>query len=95
MIIWVSKYSDTNESDERGRWSRIACFNLKGGLFNDYKYELGYVNRIDIKGIIKYSLSVYFPAPYKNAYHKLFDTYEECQQELQNLFLEFINDIKQ
>ena len=96
MIEWINRYSDTEESDKQNRWARIAYYKHYKGILGEYNYRLGWVNRVyDINKNAMYSLSLYFPVKnYHNGYHKIFNTYKECQDELERLFKEFINDIK-
>jgi len=97
MIDWIERYSETNESDSQGRWARIAYYkHSKEESLGSYKYRLGWVSRIyDTHKNPVYLLSLYFPVSnHYDGYHKSFNSYHECQIELEKLFLEFINEIK-
>ena len=95
VIDWINRYSDTDESDSQNRWARIAYYKHSKGVLGQYKYRLGWVNRVyDVNRNSMYSLSLYFPVNnYPEGYHKIFNTYEECQIELEKLFKEFIDEI--
>ena len=95
MIKWINRYSDTDESDKQGRWARIAYYENYIGVLGQYEYRLGWVSRINVKQTIVYSLSLYFPVKnYPDGYHKVFNNYEECQNETERLFKEFIDAIR-
>tara|TARA_B110000858_G_scaffold114811_1_gene131218 strand:+ start:319 stop:582 length:264 start_codon:yes stop_codon:yes gene_type:complete len=52
MIEYHSRYSDTDDSDHRGRWARIGVVN---------KIQIACISKHTIKGIDKYSASCNFP----------------------------------
>ena len=95
MIEWINRYSDTDDPDKQNRWARIAYYHEKEQVLDSYKYRLGWVNMINYNGITKYELSLYFPVSnHHNGYIKMFDSYKECQEELEKLFKEFIYTCK-
>lgn len=86
---WVSRYSDTNETDDVGRWSRICFYN---GLY--IGYVSGYASDgedIRKKGSVC-SFITYLSFPTSRSYYydrKCFKSFKECQKYVEEMFLDF------
>lgn len=89
-IIYNIRYSETDEPDNRGRWSRKVMYN---------NLCIGWISMLIIDNKpIRYHLTTYFPSssndnPHSN-YKPVKDTYKEAQEELELLWDNFVNKIK-
>ena len=88
MIEYEPRYSDTDDSDHMGRWSRIAYVN---------DIQIAWINRISSGGVVKYGVYCNFPTrkrtdvPNEN---KLFDDFFDAKFWVGEKWCEFRELIK-
>lgn len=85
-LEWKNRYSSTEEPDKYGRWARICYYN---GL------TIAWINRVESYGDVQYSISTYFPINSNDnpCYLVIFDTFEEAQTKVTELWEEFVKHI--
>lgn len=85
-IIWTSRYSDTDEPDNRGRWARIAYYN---------SFQIGWCSKVDHKGVKFFTIKTTFPANGNDTVHEFthFDTLDECKVWLKEQWELFISKL--
>ena len=94
VIAWLSRYSDTMEDDDMGRWARVAYagkFDNGIGFYRNKvaRFEIAWVKRIENpkdKNKYYYSVSPDFPFKGKHVH----DTLESAQKEVETHFRWFI-----
>jgi hypothetical protein len=92
-FVWSTRYSDNEETDEMGRWSRICYFNgiqiawINGFVKQDETPILDH-RRIGI--VNSFHVSPYFPTSSQGivGYEK-FDTFEDAKKYVEELFNDF------
>lgn len=85
-ITYKNRYSDDENSDDMGRWSRKAFYK---------DLCIGWINKLETERGVFFSLSTFFPltgndSPTK---HELHPTYEESRSSLEKLWFEFLKNI--
>lgn len=92
-FVWTERYSQTDETDNIGRWAKICYFNgLCIAWINGYVYQEE-MPKIDSRrtGIVnKFTVSLHFPinsnaGPNTNK----FDTFKEVQKYVEEMFIDF------
>jgi len=88
---WVSRYSDTNETDNIGRWSRTCYYNgLCIGWVNGYVNESVAIG-VRITGVVDFfTVSLDFPTSSQpHGGYENFTDFKECQKYVEEMFLDF------
>mgnify|MGYP003425618314 CR=1 FL=1 len=84
---YISRYSDTDQPDEQGRWARDVVY--KG-------VSIAWINRISVDNKIAYSVTLHFPTGQgsnPNA-SKVCYSYESSQEFVKEMWDYFLNQIK-
>lgn len=86
---WVSRYSDTNETDNIGRWSRICYYNgLYIGWVNGYASDGNDMREVGT--VIVFIANLSFPtSSQNNDGYERFNSFKECQKYVEEMFLDF------
>lgn len=81
-IIYLNRYSDTDEPDKQGRWMRLVSYN---------NLNIGHISIEFFEESIKYYLASNFPVNnnVSSFYCNHFDTYKEAQDKIESLWNEF------
>jgi hypothetical protein len=87
LITYQSRYSDTDEPDDMGRWARKAYYR---GVC------IAWISRLEINGKIIFSVNTHFPLtgsdiPNK---HDIANSFEEAKLSVENLWGQFIEICK-
>lgn len=86
MIQYIARYSDTEESDKRGRWARKVVFR---GLC------IGWISKLENDTSTKFSVSGNFPGTGDmETLHRVCDTFKESCDLLESEWELFRNKIK-
>jgi len=89
---WVSRYSDTNETDNIGRWSRICYYNgLYIGWVNGFVTEENKMLDNRRTGVVDFfTVSLGFPTTsQQHGGHDNFTDFKECQRYVEEMFEDF------
>lgn len=87
-IIWTNRYSQTDESDDLGRWARV------GYLENKTKdpmrmFQIAWINKVEIKGVQKFLADLHIGS---TKFYKTLDTIDEAKEYCQENLNKFYND---
>lgn len=89
---WCIRYSQTNETDDMGRWARICYYNgLYIGWVSGFVY--GEHDKLDNRrtGVVDFFIvSLGFPTTsQQHGGHEKFTTFKECEKYVKEMFLDF------
>ncbi len=78
---WQPRYSDTNEPDKQGRWSRLCYCN---------EILIAWINRVEYGGQIVFSVTDYFPSNGNSnpCYSGICDNLEDAKDGVEKRFEE-------
>lgn len=89
-IVYNARYSEADQPDDRGRWSRKVMYN---------NLCIAWINMIKIDdkdNDIKFHVTSYFPSTSQDYSNKssIVNTYSEAQDKVELWWNEFLNKIK-
>lgn len=94
MLTWQTRYSDTMEDDNKGRWARVAYAGDHKKALIDGKicyWEIAWITKLIDKGKLYFAVHYMFPATIQN---HLFDTLEHAKMEVEDSFKWFLKCVK-
>lgn len=88
-IVWQTRYSDTDEDDQFGRWARIAKCN---GRIVSWINRTKFVN-IENKDEVLYQAKCFFPLYGEHEYFDHDKNLENLKNKIEKEFNAYIKDI--
>ena len=96
-ITWHSRYSDTMDNDDMGRWARIATIG-SNNIWENHKlanFELAWIKKlsfthIDGHNVSGFTVTTYFPSP---AIKPMYDTLEQAMNDVEEQFKWFMKNV--
>lgn len=87
-VEWASRYSDTMEDDDCGRWARVAY----AGIFDEFGFVDGKASRWEIAWILKVPNVNKFQIKYNfpSVQHVVYDDLEDVKKKVEENFNWFI-----